>query len=62
MTMLQDEIGREGEKMTYQSRPRTHEKARPGAAERIANLKWARDQCDGFVKRGIMAQVQQRLR
>jgi hypothetical protein len=55
MTMWQDEIGRDGDLMTYQSRPRPPgEETRPGALERIENLKWARDYCDSLVRVVIM--------
>lgn len=50
MTMWQDEIKHEGGKLIYESRPRSKEKKRPGATERLENLIWARDHCDGLVR------------
>lgn len=49
--MWQDEIKREGGKLVYGSRPRpAQEDKRPGASERLENLKWARDHCEGLVR------------
>jgi len=50
MTMWQDEIIRRDRRTIYESRLRPNEKTRPGATERLANLKWARDHCDGLVR------------
>lgn len=51
MTMWQDEIKTENGKVVYESRPRPpHERKKPGATERLENLKWARDHCDGLVR------------
>jgi hypothetical protein len=50
MTMWQDEIRKEGDLFVYESRPRAMEKKRAGATERLANLIWARDHCDGLVR------------
>src|ERR1700733_1227791 len=50
VTMWQDEIkGKEGS-LVYESRPRPRERKRAGATERLANLIWARDHCDGLVR------------
>jgi hypothetical protein len=50
ITMWQDEIiGKDGF-IVYESRPRLIEKNRPGATERLANLKWARDHCNSLVR------------
>lgn len=50
MTMWEDEIDWDGPKAIYQSRARIRTRKRPGETERIANLKWARDHCDGLVR------------
>jgi hypothetical protein len=50
MTMWQDEITRRNGRIVYESRPRPQEKKRPGATERLANLIWARDHCEGLVR------------
>ena len=55
MCMWQDEIKREGERMVYQSlTPRRGEQNRPGAKERLDNLKWAREHCDGLARVVVM--------
>lgn len=55
MCMWQDEIKREGDRMVYQSlTPRRGEQNRPGAKERLDNLKWAREHCDGLVRVVVM--------
>ena len=40
----------DGPKATYQSRARIRTHKRPGETERLENLKWARDNCDGRVR------------
>lgn len=50
MTMWEDEIVWDGLKATYQSRVRIRTDKRPGEIERLDNLKWARDYCDGRVR------------
>jgi hypothetical protein len=55
MCMWQDEIKREGDRMVYQSlTPRRGEQNRPGAKERLDNLKWAREHCDGLARVVVM--------
>ena len=62
MCMWQDEITRDGALMVYQSltprrgslTPRRGEVNRPGAKERLENLKWAREHCDGLVRVVVM--------
>jgi hypothetical protein len=55
MCMWQDEIKREGDRMVYQSlTPRRGEENRPGAKERLENLKWAREHCDGLARVVVM--------
>ena len=55
MCMWQDEIKREGDRMVYQSlTPRRGEQNRPGAKERLENLKWAREHCDGLARVVVM--------
>jgi hypothetical protein len=55
MCMWQDEIKREGDRMVYQSlTPRRGEGNRPGAKERLENLKWAREHCDGLARVVVM--------
>jgi hypothetical protein len=50
VTMWQDEIKGSGGTLVYESRPRLREKKRHGAIERLENLKWARDHCEGLVR------------
>jgi len=50
MTMWEDEIRWDGPKATYQSRARARTRKRAGETERLENLKWARDHCDGLVR------------
>jgi hypothetical protein len=47
VAMWEDEFGREGDHLTYQSRYRPYFKRRQRL---IANLKWARDHCGGLVR------------
>ena len=55
MCMWQDEIKREGDRMVYQSvTPRRGEQNSPGAKERLENLKWAREHCDGLARVVVM--------
>ena len=62
MCMWQDEITRDGALMVYQSltprrgslTPRRGEVNRPGAKERLENLKWAREHCDGLARVVVM--------
>ena len=55
MCMWQDEIKREGDRMVYQSlTPRRGEENRPGAKERLENLKWAQEHCDGLARVVVM--------
>jgi hypothetical protein len=55
MCMWQDEIKREGDRMVYQSlTPRRGEENRPGTKERLENLKWAREHCDGLARVVVM--------
>jgi hypothetical protein len=55
MCMWQDEIKREGDRMVYQSlTPRRGEEHRPGTKERLENLKWAREHCDGLARVVVM--------
>jgi hypothetical protein len=46
--MWEHEIGHDGDLLTYQSGP-PHPK-HPGWRERLENLKWARDNCDGLFR------------
>lgn len=52
VTMWEDEVRREGDRVIYESRyrPTLKGKSRRADTELIANLKWARDHCDGFVR------------
>ncbi len=50
MTMWEDEIVWDGSKATYQSRARIRTHKRAGETERLGNLMWARDNCDGRVR------------
>jgi hypothetical protein len=52
VTMWEDEVRREGDRIVYESRyrPILKGKSRRADTELIANLKWARDHCNGFVR------------
>jgi hypothetical protein len=52
VTMWEDEVRREGDRVIYESRyrPTLKGKSRRVDTELIANLKWARDHCGGFVR------------
>jgi hypothetical protein len=50
LTMWEDEITERDGKTIYQSRLRPKIQRRPGAAERLENLIWARDHCDGLMR------------
>ena len=47
--MWQDEFKREADVRVYESAPRPKERKHPGATERLKNLIWARDHCDGLL-------------
>jgi hypothetical protein len=49
MTLWRDEIGCHGDLLTYESRAKIRSK-KPSSKERLANLRWARDNCDGLVR------------
>ena len=49
MTLWRDEIGCHGDLLTYESRAKIRSK-KPSSKERLANLRWARDSCDGLVR------------
>lgn len=50
ITMWEDEITQDGPMVIYQSRLRTRTRKRPGETERLENLIWAHDHCDGLVR------------
>lgn len=52
MTMWEDEIEWDRQVATYKSLPKSvrRPRRRPGETERLENLKWARDHCDGLVR------------
>jgi len=50
MTFWQGELSVKDGRFSYASRPRREEKRRPGGTERLRNLQWARDHCDGIVR------------
>lgn len=50
MTMWDDEIVWDGKVATYGSLPKKSTRNRPGESERLENLKWALDHCDGIVR------------
>jgi hypothetical protein len=52
VAMWEDEVRREGDRVIYESRyrPTLKGKSRGVDSELIANLKWARDHCDGYVR------------
>ena len=51
LTMWKDEIASENSSSVYESSPRNLlTEKRPGFSERLAHLKWARDNCDSRVR------------
>ena len=51
LTMWKDEIASENSSSVYKSNPRNLlTEKRPGFSERLAHLKWARDNCDSRVR------------
>jgi hypothetical protein len=55
--MWDDEFGREGNRITYQTqyRPALKGKSRSIESEWVANLTWARTHCDGIVRVVVLA-------
>lgn len=52
VAMWEDEVQRDGNRVTYEPRyrPKLKGKSRRVESELLANLKWARDHCDGLVR------------
>jgi hypothetical protein len=50
ITMWEDEITEDGPTLMYQARLRPRTRKRPGETERLENLIWARDHCDGLMR------------
>jgi hypothetical protein len=52
VAMWEDEVQRDGDRIIYQPRyrPKLRGKSRRAESELLANLKWARDHCDGLVR------------
>jgi hypothetical protein len=57
VTMWDDEFGREGNRVTYETRyrPALKGKSRSIGSEWVANLSWARAHCDGLVRVVVLA-------